>query len=709
MKKYLLTLTAVVICSFCSAVAAHATTTLYGEAGLIYSKQEVSVDGNKVFSGNSFAQRYNVSWLTSNLKYLAQPQYYELSFGYSLLDFSTKISDGGQDSSLKQSYGKLLYSGRVGYNPLELPISLTAYINSGKPGDFKKSITANNLIQDDLIIDITGRNKTISSGFSFLFDPQRARTSSIFGLPRAYVDYRDTYVKTFDRFSPVDNRTRDLAVAGLNKENNWLIYRNLSYENYLAPSDNFNQQSIQLGLVDNQGRRKWAALTNWIDVSADGRFSQLQSPILANTREEYDLNFMAIATRKYWDVRTFLNYNRTANIAHIDEETRVPIYIKGVYGVDTNWYVGLSGANGRTITTASKLVEATRSNSISLGATTFNRYSFTLSPSLSASTSKSAAGIDSYDLQTKLETVSTRRFSDKLGLGATVFWRATDDGNGTANSKSWSNNAKLNATYNPGNRIVYRLSEDFESGSGSGYIEPSKLQASTYVMNKLSNYVRTTTSASASWTPSASMETSLDLRYDLLTVGNTQVNSQINVDHRFSYATQETTIRFNTNYTSEKNASGNAIRIFANSGNVQYRPDRSHDATIWYTYNDNNLSKSLDLRQKYTRNFMSRTGVIRNLGIISQEYGVNFSETLGTKISSQYLSLEGRYSPTERYSLYGSAKYAKSSPGSATMYYTAGISADFKLLSTSLDYSFAKRDSDNRVEKKLNASVRRAF
>lgn len=692
-----------------SAVASNARTNISGNAELLYSQYEAEENGSKLISGSSLAQRYNVDWTATNLTNRAQPQYYRVSLGYNWIGFGTKVMDKSQEGNINQSYGKFLYGGNLGYNPVELPISFSAYINNPRPGDFRAGILSSNLVQDDLIYDITDRNQSRASGFSFMFDPMRARSANLYGLPSFYVDYREQISKSADRFSAVDNKTRELAVAGLNKDNNWLIYRNMSYENYLSRDDNYKLQQIQIGHVDHKGRRKWSALTNWIDVSADGSFSQTTSPSPLRWQEEYDVNFMAIARRKAWDARTFMSFERLATIDYTTEKARVPVYVKGVYGADTTWYLNLGGEKERMVTNAAKRADAGYANNISLGATTFNRSSFTLSPSFTYSSHKLLNGNDSYAMSAKLETASTRRFSDRVGLGAKAFWRTTDDGSSSSNSKSWSSNLGLNAYYNTRKNIVYRLSEDVEMGSGAGYIEPSKLQDGTISAGNVGSYTRSITSASASWTPTAEVSTSVDARYDMLTIESKQSNAEINLNHRFSYTGQETFIRFDTSYRRSENSATSVQTALYNSGEVGYRPDRYNDGLLRYTYTDATRNKRFDLVQRYSLNFFTMTGVIRNYATVSQEYGASFVEFTAQRTTNQYLKLEGRYSPTERYSLYGSVRYDNNSPGGATMYYLAGLNADFKLLRASIDYTYAKRDADNRAEKKLNASVKRSF
>ena len=174
-----------------------------------------------------------------------------------------------------------------------------------------------------------------------------------------------------------------------------------------------------------------------------------------------------------------------------------------------------------------------------------------------------------------------------------------------------------------------------------------------------------------------------------------------------------------TRYIISDNGVDPASINWKSSAQTQYRPDRYTDAILRFNHEHekavNKDNTRLEIIQKYSYNFFTRKGVIRNVATLTEEYSFvkqDITNTVANNFNgkTQYLMISGRYSPTDRYTLFGSVKYQKADPpGSVTMYYNAGMSADFRLLSTSIDYTLAKRDIDNRVEKKLAASVRRSF
>jgi hypothetical protein len=256
--------------------------------------------------------------------------------------------------------------------------------------------------------------------------------------------------------------------------------------------------------------------------------------------------------------------------------------------------------------------------------------------------------------------------------------------------------------------------------------------------------------------PTAAFSTWLELLYEIQKNENSGNSDKMQLRHNLTYNIKSLTIRLDNRYiknssnlsrrqelvnndnllnnssvnsgssldTTLKN-SGDSIgsslydsSTLESRGDFQYRPDRYTDATLRYEYGVTDYDKSRTTRalvhQKYSYNFFTRSGEARNIATLSQEAGYerNFSYNYysGTQYSKRYLLFSGRYSPLAKLSLHGSFRYQVEDPDSVViLYYNAGMNADFKLLSTSLDYSYAKRDSDNRIEKKLSAAVSRTF
>lgn len=697
---------------------AHAIMYFSGEAGLTYVDYDARVAGRDIFSGSMLAQKYNLNYTLTNFVHREQPHYYDLRLGYEWADFSTKVTEPDQDTKISQTSSRFIYGGRVGYNPYNLPIKFSAYINSDIPTSYSSGLAQNSLIGDNLIYAISDTGKSVFSGVTFAFEPDKSRNNVfVRGLPRLYLDYRELEIKNSDVNARMDTRTRELAVAGLNKENNWLNYRSTIFENRLNQADGYTRQQIQIGHVNNLGQRLWSSLTNWIDVSVDGQLATYTSKTPGDNYEEYDLNFMAIAKRQTWDASTFMNYNRLFGQDDVKESIRIPVYVKGIYGADTNWYASANVERGRDKYWTGKATEESYVNSLSLGGTTFNRSSFVIAPSAIVQTTKGSGGADAYSVAANLESFSTGRFSNSVGLAGKVYWKHKDDGVETASRRSWSTGFEFTGTYRPDTKLSYKMRGLIEAGDGLGYLDSTGY--ASYVAapasNPSPNYLRNYLTASAAWTPSADLTTSLEGSYDTNKVTDRPVYEAASLAYRLTYLKGKSSYRLDSRY--ETISDGRRREALRNQFDAQYLPDINHEATLRfvqqydriYAYNTNNTYEVL---QKYSYKFFTRDGVVRNFATITQEYSYKSAGLVGVNaagVTTQYLSFSGRYSPTAKISLTGSVKYEKTNPGMTTLYYGAGLNADFKLLVTTLDYSYAKRDADNRIEKRLAASVKRTF
>lgn len=692
-----------------------AATYLNGSAELSYVDYNAESDGKQIVAGETFEQKYSIAWGATNLIRYSQPQYYKLLLGYDWTSFTTDLEEFGASRKLSDTYGKFRYNGEVGYQPANIPIRFRAYLADDISPSFRRDIYQG-IIDDGLTYMIHNKNKNVSTGFMFVFEPERAYNPSLRGLPRLHVDYRETTGRSDESFSRAHNKTRELAVAGLNKENNWLHYRSLVYENYLDKYDNYEQQQIQIGLIDYVGRRKWSTLTNWIKVSADGQLTIRKNESHVDDLEEYDLNLHAIATRKLWEAKTFLNYNRELKNDTLREVARVPLYVKGIWGRDTSWNVSVLESRGRE-KRGNRDFTTSYENKVTLGMTTFTRSSFTLSPSLSLKTEKNyGSDADAYEFNAGVTTASTRLFSTVHALTAGYHINIKDDGLGTENSSSWSQTVRVKGRSRVRDAYVLEAEQVLESGNGSTYIDSSRLGGST---DFTSNYVRSVSSLAATKSSSAFLRNSVNLTLDILKVENSPVNTELYAFHNISYEHRDMAFRMDTNYRRRDTGTDAFLEQFSNTGVAEYRPDRYNDASLRYGYlsvrDENGDYTRLELTQRYNRYFYARTGVLRHIATLTEEYTRTYysqSGYLGSpgerSVDSQSLLLSGRYSPTSRLSLYGSFKYQKD-PNAITYIYTGGLSADFKLLTTNLDYSYGTRDSDKMVEKRLAASVKRSF
>lgn len=701
-RKIIALLSATLI--FQAAGTAGAQSYLSGSAELSYNNFKAEANGENVFSGNTLAQQYSVDWKSTNIVYKNQPRYYTIGLGYDWTSFATEIDDRGAKSEINQVFGKFRYSGEVGFNSPTAPVKFRAYADNGRNGRLERNITSE-LMDDGLAYRLSNLSKGSVAGFSFSFLSDEAASSALRQLPRFYLDYREVVNKPVMNDGSSDDKTTELSVAGLNKENNWLQYSSIKYESFSNPMASYLQQKIQIGLVDQVGRRKWAALTNWIDVSADGSYMNKNGINDGSYEEEYDLNFLAFARRRNWEGRTVMNYNRELIGDRIEEKTRIPVYLKGVWSSDVDWYASTGFNRARELKNNGSILTS-YSNSVTVGATMNKRSSFTFSPLLRAETSQLKGGGDGYLFEVGADTQSTRYYSDKANIIAGYRLKLKDDGMGAATSSTWSNELRLSVDYRPFARLRLGLKEQVEHGRGFGFVEQSRLGSSLLSRNNLQQYTRVISSASVGFIASSSFSTSLEATHDLVMAEDGQDES-IQIGYNLSYNKNDMGARFNSRY--QRNYSGTT---FYNTGDAYYRPNRYHEAYLKLKLDmssgNNYDTTDFYLIQGYNYNLFTRSGASRPLASLLEESSFARKSYNFDSYDTYTLQLTGRYFPTDRIALLGMGKY-QYERGVTTLFYSLGAAMDFRLLTTSLDYSLAKRDSDNRTERRLSASVKRTF
>ena|GEM_PF-4339440 len=691
----------------CVTSAANAQGSLSGAAELSYVNYKAESNGEHLFSGNTLAQNYNLNWNATNLVYRNQPTYYDVTLGYDWTSFTTEVNDNGAKSEISQVYGKFRYKGDVSYNSYNIPVRFRAYANNGEKGRLENNIFSG-LLEDGLTRGMSGLSDGHVAGFSLSFLSDQAGSQSLRQLPSIYIDYRETLNRPVAGYSSNDDKTSELSVAGLNKENNWLLYSSTKYENFRDPLTSYLQQKIQLGLVDQVGKRKWAALTNWINVSVDGSYRNKNGLNDGSYEEEYDLNFMANAKRRNWEARTMMNYNRMLTGDRIEENARLPIYLRGIWSSDADWHASAAMDRGRQLQNDGKVLTS-YNNSVSVGATMNKRSSFTFSPLLRAETSQLKGGGDGYLLEVGADTQSTRYYSDKTYILAGYRLRFKDDGMGTTASSSWSNKLNLSVDYRANAKFRFNLNEQAEFGEGAGFVEQSRLGSSSLSSDSIQQYTRFMTVASAGYIASSSFSLSLVGEHDLIMSEGVQDES-VHIGTNLVYVQKDIDVRLAAKYSRRNTGS-----TMYGDGRLYYRPNRYHEAYVKAKLEkriDHDVtSADYEFTQGYNYNLFSFSGRNRVLASLLEESSFNRKDYSSSQNDIYYFQLKGRYFPTDKISLYGTLRYQKEKGfiTANTIYYSLGTTMDFRLLTTSLDYTLAKRDSDNRIERRLSASVKRTF
>jgi len=705
-----------VILAFATAGTARADSGVVGEAELKYidytsRTQKAGLDS---YTADSFSQHYSLGYFKSTRDpYRApRPLEYSILAGYEWASLDTSIQRNDStlaDISMKD--GRLFYRGEIAYDPPTMPLTFKAFANDiGRVTSSSSSgiYVQNTIFEPELPVTITSEGTHLRTGATLTLGEKAGlnrKYDSLFKhIPLLMIDYSEEVNKEDSIDVHIDNRTRKLAFVSLNKKDNWFHYRTEKYEDFLAPSANWRRTEYQLGTVDENLSRKWVDLTNWIAISADGQFTRFQAHDKANDYDNYALNLFTVATRKTWQVRNYSTFLRRADITGISTERTIPLYLSGIWGAETDWSARvyfkdhqIAGPNNTGLT----MDEETRA--VSLRATTYKRSQFTISPSLSVSQTTQLNG-KSLDMLGSVEAVSTRRFSSQHDLAlryeANVFF--TD--------------------------IVGSQTSDYlkQTINGRwGYFISDRLRFSLNQVVALSNTLNDSTASSQNFQSNYN-HSQFDTRAMLSWVPNARSTiSMLASNELSSYSDEGTLSRQAASISADYKLAEFSGTLNLYADNVQ-RPDgvrtNSQGISAYFVYNPRrHITSQVNGRYEYRQD----AGLDYTFADITQKarydvYGASFSgrplveleeefhyTSATNSLDSGSLRISGRYYPFSRVTMGGSAMF--NVIGFGQQVYSANLGLNLKYFQSNVEYSYGKRSYDQRVDKRLAATVRRSF
>lgn len=716
-----------------------------GEIDLGYVNYQADEQGRRVTDAHSFRHRYSLLYSTDGLLYDGRVGAYNVSVGYEWGAFDTKIqqpADRGGDFNPSISAGHVLYNGEVVLDPLELPLRMKAYsydLNRISMQEDTLSVGDTNMIRPGLITDLLDGTH-INSGVTLLFGVKNGLTNgynAIFRhIPLVMIDYRDEINKDTRSATPQDTRLRRLAFVSLNKRDNWFHYRTITYDDYLNPNQSYKESQFQLGTIDQALSRRWIDLTNWLKISTDGQFTKHATPDPTTTFQAYEFNFYALANRETWEGRTFSSLSRVLDQQGITLERTIPVYASGTWGPEIDWKGSLYSHDKRlrqpdgTVTDTTDLSGTLRTDML-------KRSPFTLGTTLKAEHADND-GSKLISLEGGLESASTRRFSRDYTLYSSYYLKYFNASNDTSDDTSYLNHdAIVRLAYAPSTTYRLELEEDVSAGSGTN---PQDFSNSAIVVNSgfngynssstlgsifqrrdntINNYVRYVTTAGGYWSPTPRARFSLTLIEDILTQPGAATDYLTTVRNTIDYNIADFMMRLRTSY-SFRNVDGETLDLLESQGTVEYRPNRNLQASLNYIYNTGKSdikteSRFIDLRQCLSYNFYTYRGMERKLLEVSEEFSYtqtkNYGDLSTTQDTARRLTLGLRYYPLSRLFIAGNVRFSLLDPGATLeQVYNGTIGVTFQKLQATLDYSYGRRnDSDNRVEKRLAANLRKFF
>jgi hypothetical protein len=704
---------------------------LVGEAELGYVDYKADVNGARSMDASSFRQRYSLLYSKSDLLANDRLGRYRIALGYEWAAVDSKVRHYSGLQSSQESYtvsdGHVLFRGDLILSPQQLPIKIRAFSQDLTRANFATiGYTSDRLIEPGITDAIMGGTH-IESGFLAEIgtkDTMVQTVPSIFAqMPRLYIDYRDTIVKELKTEYAVDTRTKKLSFVSLNKKDNWFHVRTTDYTDNLQPNNSSRETQVILGTIDQFMERRWVDFSNWIKLSADGQF--IKHNEFSNNYEYYELNLFGIASRSSWEARSFNTFRRTLDRNGLTYDTKIPFYLSGYAGPDTDWRVRVSTEQSKV-----KLIQNYDATDtlVSYRIDTLKRGLFTLGHTGTVENYEHTDLGKTLSLSGRLEFASTKRFSSTFGLiGSYDIISANNKPVNRQEFRSTTQVFDVKGVYTPSNSWKFELdsavtmasgnsSKDLTTQSYSNQASVVGTGVSTFTVPD-DSYTRFRTMAKADWQPVARLKVSFSVTDDLLQAQGKKTEHGTEYANRIDYTEQRYRASLTSTYTTSTLTSGSATG-FSSIGNLSYSPDRSLDSSVSYFYgdmNDRDGSKysGFTLRQNTNYYLYTDYGVTRRILELNQalEYeGQDYST--GIRRTTKSLIGGFRYYPISRLFIAGRAKYSllTREVDSTQIIYNATLGMTFKLFQATIDYSLGRENGNsNRLEKRFEANLKKVF
>ncbi len=707
---------------------------LSGEAELGYVNYERDVNSARQLDGSSFRQRYSLRYDVSDRLANGRLGGYRFSLGYEWSSIYGKIKAPGDDESLDHTAGHILYNGLLVLDPKELPFRFKLYSGDMTRSVFLRDTSFVRGVQlSDAAMITPGLDTAIIDGTHIrsgarmelgVKDSMSNHYNSVFNsLPMITVDYSDEINRDLKSINPVNSRLKKLAIASLNKKDNWVQFRSTRYDDYIDSNQNFEESQFLIGTVDEAMQRKWVRFSNWIQISADSSFTKRTDSV--NSSETYDVNLFGIASRSKWEARTFNSFSRIIDINGLKYDTRLPLYISGVWGMETDWRARFSSEQikyARSSQSAGLIPDSTE-NLASLRVDTFKRAPFTLAQEFLIDSFKNGSD-NNLLLQGSIETASTRRFSSKFGLFASYKVRSLTSDNASSSS-ALSHDIAARAVYTPISAVKAELDETITLASGTGTnLSPPSVSGPNSGITQLSNiqlpsnsYSRYLTTARVDWEPAARLRLALIYENETIVAENRESIFSNRYGTNLDYTLKSLMVRLNANYTTT-DTDTTSSSDFNVDGSATYTPNRYMDAQVRYNIRHSTdfaggRTTSSDLKQNANYYFYQVSGIARRI--------LELNETLEyTKLDagnddnrlSRSLAFGARYYPLNRVYLAARIKYSliDQPQHDEQLVYNGTIGFNFQKMQATIDYSYGDQTgTERRTEKRFEANLKKFF
>ena len=716
---------------------------MFGEAELGYSKYDLDGAASLKSSQETFYHRYALGYEKGGRIGNGRLGKYSFILGYEWASVN-QHSDGNvylPASTGSITRGHLLFGGDLQMQLPQYPVNLTLYsrdLSRSMTTDYGKVETfrgGQSTIINPLTVNLTGATR-VTSGAKLEIGTrgdQVFRAAPYFReLPIIILDYRNIYVSDLNSTAP-QHTNSDSFLGAIGKKDLWVRYSNYRFTDYFnkgtGNDSSSTEQQFQLGTVDSHLSRRWVDVTNWIRISADGLLIKKGAAAnsAADNTDQYEVNLFAIAEREKWSARTFNTFSRTLNKSSgtISHSLNLPIYLNGEWGTDARWQASFVSNENQSIVGQG----ATRSLLSTLRVEAFKRSPFTLTPSISVQ--RTTDNFNSVvKINGKVETTSTRRYSDKLGLFASYQIEHTrSDQSGDVQTSSPPGTSLLQqldgrATYRVNDRLLVSVSEALtlktgaaEATTGNGTSSTQTLQSTARNDTGAGEYIQSATSVNASWQPQARLSLGANATADVRDQFDGSMDNIFSFGNTIDYTLPDYKFSGRVTYAKRTGDVRNTTEINAQGG-ATYTPTRNLEAYVRLSYSnlkdESGTYSFVDFRQRTTYRFFRSGYNARTLLEVAEEAsyeeggGANFGATYNVK---RNLTLLANYFPYQNLFVGASTRYSLLDPGSVSEWFgNATVGLNYRKLQASIDYAYGKRNgTDNRVEKRISANLKKQF
>lgn len=328
-----------------------------------YGQYQADEGGVRRTDVSHFAQRYALLFSHKGTFMGGRGGHYDLALGGEWWGLNNNADINGISNETKINDGKLLYRGELTFAPGGLPFRLHVFSRDLTPSYFDRnsyfgrgtfdelllSSRRQNILNPSIIVDVTdGTHHTFGASMvlGIKNGSYMGRYRNVLShLPKLYVDYRESHVKDLTTRTPQDYRELELSFVSLNKSHNWFHYRVYEFDDFLNSANSFGEKTYLLGTIDQNLRREWIDLTNWIQLSTDGRYSEWDNRYRNQEVEnDYALNLFIKTERQSWQSSLLATYSRYERFQRLERRLFVPFYASGDAGRDNTWRFRLIGA-----------------------------------------------------------------------------------------------------------------------------------------------------------------------------------------------------------------------------------------------------------------------------------------------------------------------------------------------------------------------------